>query len=126
MLQASLPLALAVWLAAPAAASDKPIVTAAAARDHIGRDVTVCGKVVQIQKGISRAGRSWLLYIDKPAPPIFTVIMNGNTFDNPFFDADKRYAGKDVCVTGHVRDRDGMVHMLLTAPPHIRIVKPTR
>lgn len=118
-------LALTAWLAWPAAAAEKKTVTAAEARDHIGQDVTVCGKVVQIQKGISRSGRSWLLHVDKPAPPIFTVIMNGSTIDNPFFDADRRYPGKDVCVTGHVRERNGMVHMLLTAPTQIRIVKPT-
>lgn len=121
----SLLFAFAVWLAGSAALAEQKTVTAAEAKDHIGRDVTVCGKVVQIQKGISRAGRNWLLYFDKPAPPIFTVIVNGNTFDNPFFDADRRYPNTDVCVTGHVRDRDGMVHMLVTAPSKIRIVKPT-
>ena len=116
-------LALTAWLAGPAA--EKKTVTAAEARANIGQDVTVCGKVVQIQKGISRSGRSWLLHIDKPAPPIFTVIMNGSTVDNPFFDADRRYVNKDICVTGHVRENNGLVHMLLTAPTHIRIVKPT-
>lgn len=120
----SLMLAFTVWLTGPAAGAEKKTITAAEARDHVGQNVTVCGKVAQIQKGLSRAGRNWLLHIDKPAPPIFTVIMNGNTFDNPFSDADRRFAGKEVCVTGHVRDRDGAVHMLVSAPPQIRIVKP--
>lgn len=116
-------LALTASLAAPAAPSDKKVITAAEAKDHIGREVTVCGKVVAVQKSGSRGRTSWLLHIDKTPPPVFTVIANAAAIDNPFFDADKRYANKDVCVSGYVRDHDGLVHMLLTAPPQIKIVK---
>jgi len=43
--------------------------------------------------------------------------------DNPFIGADRRYADKDICVTGHVQDYRGMVHMRPTAPNQVRIVK---
>jgi hypothetical protein len=107
-----------------AAASDKKTITAAEARDNIGQDVTVCGKVVAVQKAFSRSGGSWLLRIDEAAPPVFTVMMPGNTLDNPaFLDADRLFADKDICATGRVRDYNGMVHIQLTAPAQIKIVK---
>jgi len=115
---------LILLLALPAAAEDKSI-TAAEARNHVKQQVTVCGKVVAVEQRVSRNGRRWLLRIDQAAPPVFTILLGGETIGNPVFsDADRRYADKDICVTGLVRDYNGMIHMQPNAPGQIRIVKP--
>jgi DNA/RNA endonuclease YhcR with UshA esterase domain len=119
----ALVIALAFAVAPSPAASEKKTITAAEAKDHIGQDVTVCGKVVTVDKFFSRTGRQYRLHIDQSAPPLFSVVVSGSSTDNPFIGADRRYADKDVCVTGHVQDYRGMVHMRLTAPSQIRIVK---
>ena len=115
-------LAIALAWSALAAGEEKTI-TAAEAAEHVGQDVTVCGHVVKTDKAFSRTGRSYLLRIDQAAPPIFTVVVVGSQVDNPFIDADRRYAQKNVCVKGRVRNQKGMVHMQLNAPNQIRIVK---
>jgi hypothetical protein len=115
--------ALVVWLIAPAP-PEKKTITPAEARTHIGHNATVCGKIVSVQKGFSPSGRAWHLQFDLATPPIFTVIVGGNTIDNPaFIDADKRYANKDVCVEGLILERNGMVYTAPTTPGRIRIVK---
>jgi DNA/RNA endonuclease YhcR with UshA esterase domain len=117
-------LALTTWLTAPVP-SEKKTITAAEARAHLGESVTICGKVVSIQKATAaRAGKTWQMHIDQTAPPIFTLIANASTFDNPFFsNADARFSGKDVCVEGQVKEHNGMVYIRLTEPRQIRIVK---
>jgi hypothetical protein len=115
--------ALALAVVSSAAASEKKTIAAAEAKDHIGQDVTVCGKVVLVDKFFSRGGRQYRLHIDQSAPPLFSVVVSGSSADNPFIGADRRYADKDVCVTGHIQDYRGMVHMRLNAPNQIRIVK---
>jgi len=42
------------------AGADAPI-KAVDAKDHVGKRATVCGKVVEVQKAIYKAGRSWVL-----------------------------------------------------------------
>lgn len=118
-----IPLAVALVMGLTAPSLEKKIITAAEARTHVGENVTVCGKVVRIQKGFSRSGRDWHLQFDEATPPSFTAIVTGNRIDNPgFIDADKRYADKDVCVDGLIRERNGMVYAM-PSPSQIRIVK---
>lgn len=116
-------LLLAVLAAAPAAAPDK--VTAASARDFVGKRATVCGKVVQIQKAFSGSGRSFLLHLDTIDPrPAFTIILSGSQIDSPFWNVAKTFPDKDVCATGYVRDRNGTPYVQIAQPSDIRIVKP--
>jgi hypothetical protein len=105
-------------------AGDPPI-KAADAKDHVGKRVTACGKVVEVQKAIYRAGRSWVLNLEAPAPrPPLSIYIPGNAIDNYFWNADKKYAHQEVCATGFVRDREGLIYMQILQPSDLKIVKP--
>jgi hypothetical protein len=109
--------------AAISSAGDPPI-KAAEARDHVGKRVTACGKVVEVQKAIYRAGRSWVLNLDAPAPrPPLSIYVPGNAIDNYFWNADKKYLNQNICATGFVRDREGLIYMQILQPSDLKIVK---
>ena len=106
-----------------AAGADAPI-KAVEAKDHVGKRVTVCGKVVEVQKAIYKAGRSWVLNVDAPAPrPPLSLYVPGNSIDNYFWNADKKYANQQVCATGFIRDREGLIYMQILQPSDLKIAK---
>jgi hypothetical protein len=105
------------------AGADAPL-KAVDARDHVGKRVTVCGKVVEVQKAIYKAGRSWVLNLDAPAPrPPLSLYVPGNAIDNYFWNADKKYANQQVCASGFIRDREGLIYMQILQPSDLKIVK---
>jgi hypothetical protein len=114
-----------VVLAASAAFADQPAsVTSLEAKDHVGKTTTVCGKVVSLGKSLSKSGKFWFLHLDRPAPnQVFSVVVSGNKHDNVFWDPDKKYANQNICVTGYVRDTNGMIHIRADRPTQIKIVK---
>jgi hypothetical protein len=94
------------------------------AKDHVGKRVTVCGKVVEVQKAIYKAGRSWVLNLDAPAPrPPLSLYVPGNAIDNYFWNADKKYANQQICASGFIRDREGLIYMQILQPSDLKIVK---
>ena len=104
-------------------AADAPI-KAAEAKDHVGKRATVCGTVVEVQKAIYRAGRSWVLNLDAPAPrPPLSLYVPGNAIDNYFWNADKKFQNQHVCATGFIRDREGLIYMQILQPSDLKIVK---
>jgi hypothetical protein len=116
-------LAALVFPARIGAGADPPI-KAVDAKDHIGKRVTVCGKVVEVQKAIYRAGRSWVLNVDAPAPrPPLSLYVPGNAIDNYFWNADKKYLNQQVCASGFIRDREGLIYMQILQPSDLKIVK---
>jgi hypothetical protein len=105
------------------AGADAPL-KAVDARDYVGKRVTVCGKVVEVQKAIYKAGRSWVLNLDAPAPrPPLSLYVPGNAIDNYFWNADKKYANQQVCASGFIRDREGLIYMQILQPSDLKIVK---
>lgn len=113
---------------ASVAAEKRPPITAAEAKEHVGKRVTVCGHVAGIAQFLARSGKSYLLYIDAPAPNhAFTVIIPGTVQDNPFTmggDPLKRYTNKDLCVTGNVKEKNGAVFMQPNHPAEIKVTEP--
>jgi hypothetical protein len=105
------------------AGADAPI-KAVDAKDHVGKRATVCGKVVEVQKAIYKAGRSWVLNMDAPAPrPPLSVYVPGNSIDNYFWNADKKYLNQQVCASGFIRDREGLIYMQILQPSDLKIAK---
>ena len=105
------------------AGADAPL-KAVDAKDHVGKRVTVCGKVVEVQKAIYKAGRSWVLNVDAPAPrPPLSLYVPGNAIDNYFWNADKKYANQQICASGFIRDREGLIYMQILQPSDLKIVK---
>jgi hypothetical protein len=110
--------------AATISSAGDPPITAVDAKDHVGKRATVCGKVVEVQKAIYKAGRSWVLNMDAPAPrPPLSIYVPGNSIDNYFWNADKKYANQQVCATGFIRDREGLIYMQILQPSDLKIEK---
>jgi hypothetical protein len=116
--------AAALLVAASISSAGDPPIKAVDAKDHVGKRVTVCGKVVEVQKAIYKAGRSWVLNLDAPAPrPPLSLYVPGNAIDNYFWNADKKYANQQICASGFIRDREGLIYMQILQPSDLKIVK---
>jgi DNA/RNA endonuclease YhcR with UshA esterase domain len=94
-------------LAEEAKTNSPPIIPASEAKDHIGTNAVVTGKIVEVNK----AERIVRLNFDKPFPkqPFTAVVFASKT--NLFPDLDQ-FKGKDVEVTGKIaayRDRPQIV-----------------
>ena len=71
----TLPVLALVLLAVAPALSQKTL-TASEAKDHIGEQATVCGKVVSTGDAENSRGKPTFLNLDKPYPEqIFTVVI---------------------------------------------------
>jgi hypothetical protein len=115
----------AVLIHAYASGADKPAsIKPAEAKDHVGKRVTACGMIVEVQKAISRAGRSWVLNFDQPSPNAsLAAYVPGNSIDNYFWNADKKYANQHVCATGFIRNYEGTIYLQILQPSDLKIVK---
>jgi len=78
--------------------------TAAEAKDHIGEQATVCGKVASTRYVATTRGKPTFLNLDKPYPSqVFTVLIwgaNREKFGNP----EEKYRDKQICVTGKITE----------------------
>ena len=87
-------------------AADK--ITAAEAKDYVGKQATVCGVVASTRYAASTRGRPTFLNLDEPYPnQIFTAVIWGSD-RSKFGEPEKAYANKRVCVTerlGAIRER---------------------
>ena len=86
------------------------------AKNHIGQEVTVCGKVVDTKVpkyGIAGHGKPVSFDLDQPAPnPVFFFVAFGEQPAGPKEVVDA-YNGKRVCVTGKVEAQAGGVPFIL-------------
>ena len=90
------------------------------AKDHIGEQATVCGKVVSSRYAESSRGSPTFLNFDQPYPnQVFTLLIWGrdrSKFGNP----ETSYRGKRICVTGKISDYKGVPEILVNAPPQVK------
>ena len=81
--------------------------TAIEAKNHIGEQGTVCGKVVSTRYAEGSRGNPTFLNFDQPYPnQIFTMLIWGSDrakFDEP----ETKYRGQQICVTGKITDYKG-------------------
>jgi hypothetical protein len=97
--------------------------TAEQAKDHVGENATVCGKVVDSHYASRSRGEPTFLNLDKRYPnQIFTIVIWGS--DRPKFgDPESRYDEKDVCVTGRITSYRGVPETTAHDPTQIEIQK---
>jgi hypothetical protein len=80
------------------------VLTAAQAKDHIGEQATVCGKVASTRYAATTRGKPTFLNLDKPYPSQeFTLLIWGENrakFGSP----EEKYRDKQVCVTGRITE----------------------
>jgi len=82
-----------------------PRITPSDAKNHVGDQVTVCGKVVDTRVtkyGIAGSGKPVIFDLDQPEPnPVFYFVTFGAASGGPQ-EAISAYKDKSVCVTGKV------------------------
>jgi DNA/RNA endonuclease YhcR with UshA esterase domain len=93
-------------------------IQAEAAKDNIGKQVAITGKVAEV----SKAEKIVRLNIDKayPKQPLTAVIFAPNT--NGFGDLDT-LKGKTVEITGKITDFRGRPQIVLTSTNQLKIVE---
>ena len=112
---------LAVFLPAILPAVGQTTLTATQAKDHIGEQATVCGKVVSTGFAESSRGRPTFLNFDKPYPDqIFTLVIWGSD-RSKFGDPETKYRGKRVCVTGKISAFKGVPELVANEPAQIKL-----
>ena len=94
--------------------------TAAEAKDHIGEQATVCGKVVSTRYAESSRGSPTFLNFDQPYPnQVFTLLIWGSD-RSKFGDPETSYRGKRICVTGKISDYKGVPEIVANAPSQVK------
>jgi hypothetical protein len=118
--------ALAVLASAASVTAADPPITAAEAKDYVGKRVTVCGDVVAIghAQAKGQGGKQTFLHFDQAPPdcPFMAVIIGNDLAGGGFFfGIDKKVQGKRTCVTGYVKRQGTMPMMILDAPNQLKI-----
>jgi hypothetical protein len=97
--------------------------TAAEAKDHIGEQNTVCGKVASARYAATTRGKPTFLNLDKPYPSqVFTILIWGENREK-FGTPEEKYRDKQVCVTGKITEYRGAPEIVVSDPQSIEIEK---
>jgi DNA/RNA endonuclease YhcR with UshA esterase domain len=95
-------------------------VSPAEAKQHIGEHATVCGAVASVRFAQRSKGQPTFLNLDKPYPnQIFTIVIWGEN-RTKFGTPEEKYRGKQVCVSGNVREYRGTPEMIASDPGQIQ------
>jgi hypothetical protein len=97
--------------------------TAVEAKDHIGEQATVCGKVVSARYAATTRGKPTFLNLDKPYPnPLFAILIWGENREK-FGTPEEKFRDKQVCVTGKITEYRGGAETVVSDPQNIEIEK---
>lgn len=121
MPQCSNPLRIAVFLLLATALSlGQKTLTTTEAKDHIGEQATVCGKVVSTHWATSSRGSPTFLNFDEPYPnQIFTLVIWGSD-RSKFGDPETAYRGKRICVSGKIGAFKGVPEIVANELAQVR------
>jgi len=97
--------------------------TVADAKDHIGEQATVCGKVASTRYAATTRGKPTFLNLDKPYPnQVFTTLIWGENRDK-FGIPEEKYRDKQVCVSGKITEYRGAPEIVVSDPQSIEVQK---
>jgi DNA/RNA endonuclease YhcR with UshA esterase domain len=112
---------LAVILLSVSPALAQKTLTATEAKDHIGEQATVCGKVVSTRYAESSRGSPTFLNFEQPYPnQVFTLLIWGSD-RSKFGDPETSYRGKRICVTGKLTSFKGVPEVVASEPAQIKM-----
>jgi hypothetical protein len=112
---------LAVILLTVSSALAQKTLMATEAKDHIGEQATVCGKVVSTRYAESSRGSPTFLNFDQPYPnQVFTLLIWGSD-RSKFGDPETSYRGKRICVTGKITSFKGIPEVAASDPAQIKM-----
>jgi hypothetical protein len=121
----TLPTIIGFWLltACLSLAAQSKKLTTAEAKDHIGEQATVCGKVASTRYAATSRGKPTFINLDKPYPnPVFTILIWGENRDK-FVAPEEKYRDKQVCVTGKITEYRGGPEMVIGDPQSVDVQK---
>jgi hypothetical protein len=94
-------------------------ITAAEAKDHVGENRTVCGKVASTHFASKSKGEPTFLNLDEPYPKeTFTILIWGSDrakFGTP----ETKYKDAKMCVTGKITSHREKSEIIATEPSQI-------
>jgi hypothetical protein len=94
---------------------------ASEAKNHIGEQATVCGKVASTRYAANTRGKPTFLNLDKPYPnQIFTALIWGENREK-FGTPEEKYRDKQVCVTGKITEYRGAPEIVVSDPQSIEL-----
>jgi DNA/RNA endonuclease YhcR with UshA esterase domain len=97
-----------------------PTIAPAAAKDHIGKEATVCGTVKSARYASTSNRKPTFLNLDKAFPnQIFTAVIfeeNRSKFAKP---PEEQFKDKAICVTGKIEEYNGTPEIVVTEPKQI-------
>jgi hypothetical protein len=97
--------------------------TAAEAKDHIGEQATVCGKVASTRYAETTRGKPTFLNLDKPYPSqVFAVLIWGENRAK-FGAPEEQYREKHICVTGTIAEYRKAPEIVVSDPHSIEVKK---
>lgn len=95
-------------------------VPAAKAKDHVGENGTVCGKVADTRYLDSGRRPTFLNFDQKYPNHTFTAVIFGED-RGKFGVPEKDYLDKDICVTGKIEDYNGKPQIIVSEPRQIKV-----
>jgi len=112
--------ALTLIIATCSASSASPEkITAAKAKNNVGKRMTVCGVVASANYAVRSRSRPTFLYLDEPYPRhIFTAMIRGE--DRAKFGAPETLKGRRICVSGLIESYLGKPQIVLRETEQLR------
>ena len=95
-------------------------IPSAKAKDHVGEEGTVCGKVADTRYLESGKKPTFLNFDERYPNHTFTVVIFGENrakFGSP----EKDYLDKNICVTGKIEDYNGKPEIIVTQPQQVKV-----
>jgi hypothetical protein len=97
--------------------------TAREAKEHIGEQQAVCGKVASTHFASKSKGEPTFLNLDEPYPKeVFTILIWGSD-RTKFGTPETKYKDARVCVTGKITSYRGKPEIIATEPSQIVLEK---
>lgn len=97
-------------------------VTAAEAVKHVAEKAIVCGKVFGVKFLDKAKGQPTFLNVGAVYPNSpFTVVIFGDTRKTFAESPEKLYTGKNICVTGTIKEYKGKAEIVITKAEEIVI-----
>jgi len=96
-------------------------ISAKEAKNYIGKEATVCGKVFSSYYAQRSNGAPTFLNLDRTYPnQIFTVVI-WDTYRELFGTPEHKYLHKNICVSGYIQSYRGTPQITAESPSQISI-----
>lgn len=91
------------------------------AKDHVGKQAKVCGKVVSANFATSTRRKPTFLNLDEPYPrQVFTAVI-WETDREKFGQPELDLLNKNICVTGLIEGYKGKPEIILGDPEQLKV-----